>query len=77
MKDDMAQIADRVRGVIAEKRLDQEAVASILGISRQSVSQRLRGKVAFTAPELFRLAVALSLPVWRFYPEVPALGRVA
>ena len=62
-------IADRVRGVAAEKRLSQQRVADILSLSRTSVTERYSGRVPFTAPELFTLAGALNVDVARFYPE--------
>lgn len=69
MPDEMTEIADMVRGVAAEKRKDQEAIASILDLSRQSVNLRLNGRVPFTAVELFRLSRALRVNVSRFFPS--------
>lgn len=69
MQDELTPIADRVRGVAAEKRKDQTDIATILGISRQAVNQRLNGRVPFPAHELQRLADAFDVPVGRFYAE--------
>lgn len=69
MTDGTAQIADKARGVAAEKRLSQETIAATLGISRQAVNARFNGKVPFTAPEILKLAEATDLPVSRFFPE--------
>ncbi len=77
MRDDMTCIADRVRGVVAEKRLDQNAVATILGISRQSVNMRMNARVAFTGVELFRLSVALDVPITRFFPSAERMLSAA
>jgi transcriptional regulator with XRE-family HTH domain len=77
MHDEMAKIADRVRGVVAEKRCNQKALASILGISRQSVNQRLNARVPFSGVELLRLSVALVVPIDRFFPSTEALRLVA
>lgn len=64
-----AQIADKVRGVAAEKRFTQQRIAETLGISRTSVVERVQGRVPFTAPELYELAVAMDAPIARFFPE--------
>jgi transcriptional regulator with XRE-family HTH domain len=69
MQDELTLIADKVRGVAAEKRKDQEAIAGILGISRQSVSQRFNGRVPFTATEVYKLSLAWGEPVARFFPS--------
>jgi len=70
---DMAEtttaIADRVRGIAAEKRFTQERIATALGLARSSVSQRLNGTIPFTAPELLTLSHAFDVPVSRFFPE--------
>ncbi len=71
MTDAMTRIADKVRGVAQEKRSTQEEIASLLGISRQSVSERYRGRVPFTGPELATLSSAWSVPIARLYPDEP------
>ncbi|WP_243063236.1 helix-turn-helix domain-containing protein [Humibacter sp. RRB41] len=68
MQDELTVIADRVRGIAAEKRKDQKAVAAVLEISRQSVNQRFLGRIPFTGPELLRLADAWDVDVARFFP---------
>lgn len=74
----MTSIADKVRGVQSEKRATQEQMAAVLGITRQSVSLRMGGKVAWGAHELFRLSVAWGAPITRFYPDVrPDSGDAA
>lgn len=70
MKDEMVEIADRVRGVTASRRLNQEAVAKHIGISRQTVSAKMLGKVPFTSVELLILARKLNVPIDQFYPPV-------
>lgn len=75
MPDVQTEIADKVRGVAAEKRKDQESIATILGLSRQAVNQRFTGRVPWTAPELQTLAEKLDVDVVRFYPaRVTAAG---
>lgn len=62
-------IADKVRGVAAEKRFTQQRIAETLDISRTSVVERFRGRVPFSAPEVFALAEAMGVPVTRFFPD--------
>lgn len=71
MQDAQTQIADKVRGIAAEKRLDQEAIAGILRLSRQSVNLRFNGRVPFTATEIYTLAAELNVEITRFFPAVP------
>ena len=67
-------IADRVRGISAEKRYTQERTAQTLGLARSSVSARLSGSIPFTAAELLTLAVALGVRIERFFPSVEELA---
>lgn len=69
MQETTSTIANRVRGVAAEKRFTQDRVASTLGIARSSVSARYNGSVAFTGTELFTLAAAMGVRVERFFPD--------
>ena len=69
MPNDQKRIADRVRGIAAEHRLTQQAIADVLTISRTSVNERYKGRVPFTATELLVLARQTGEPVSRFYPE--------
>lgn len=62
-------IADKVRGVAAEKRFTQARIAATLGLSRTSVVERMNGRVPFTADELLRLASVMGEPITRFFPE--------
>lgn len=63
------EIANKVRGVAAEKRFTQGRISETLGISRTSVVERINGRIAFSGAELFELAVAMRVPVARFFPE--------
>lgn len=65
-------IAYKVRGLAAERRLTQEQLASVLGISRTSVVSRLNGRIAFTAPEMYDLANAMNVPIERLFPSTIA-----
>lgn len=72
--DEVTLIADKVRGVIAEKRCDQTAVAEVLDRSRQAVNQRLNGRVPFTAAEILRLSITLGVPIERFFPTKTSIA---
>lgn len=63
-------IANKVRGVAAEKRFNQKHVAEALTLSRTSVADRYSGRIPFTGPELMRLAVTFDVPIERLFPEV-------
>lgn len=71
-----AVIADRVRGVAAEKRLNQQAVATILGLSRTSIAERYSGRIPFTGPELYVLSSSLDVRIDRFFPSHSAASSV-
>lgn len=77
MTETTTEIADKVRGVAAEKRFTQRRISDTLGISRTSVVERINGRIAFTGPELFTLAVAMRVPVSRFFPEPTQVERAA
>ncbi|WP_366246816.1 helix-turn-helix transcriptional regulator [Cellulomonas sp. 73-145] len=56
---DVAQA--NLRAALARRQVPQEAVASLLGLSQQAVSDRLRGRVKLTVDDLGRLADLLGL----------------
>ena len=64
------EIANRVRGVAAEKRYTQKRIADTLGIARSSVVTRYNGSTPFTSTELAVLANDMHVNVARFYPEL-------
>jgi len=68
-------IGQNVRAERVRRGEKQEAVALILGVSQGAYSERERGEVPFSGPELFLLAQAFNLDVSTFFPsEVPALA---
>lgn len=69
MTETTTAIADKVRGVAAEKRFTQDRIARTLGLSRTSVVERVNGRIPFAGAELFTLAQAMDVPVSRFFPE--------
>lgn len=75
MTDADTSIADKVRGVAAEKRYTQERIALTLGLSRTSVVERINGRIPFSGPELLKLARVMGVPPARFFPtadDVPS-----
>lgn len=70
MQETTNAIANRVRGVAAEKRATQQRIAEILGIARGSVNTRMNGTVPFTGAELLMLASAFDVEIQRFFPTV-------
>lgn len=66
---DRTNIANGVRAELARQQKNQTDAAEILGLPRQAMSMRLKGKTAFKAEELAALAVGLGIPVSRFFPE--------
>lgn len=75
MTDTMSRIADKVRGVAAEKRFTHQQLAGILNLDRKSVGARLNGRVPFTAAELHDLSLALGVDIAEFFPR--AVERAA
>jgi len=65
-------VADKVRGIAAEKRVRQADLAAALSVSRMAVTRRLNGTVPFTDHELITLAKTLDVPVGAFFGEVAA-----
>lgn len=62
-------VADKVRGIAAEKRIRQADIAEHLGISRVAVARRFNGHVAFSPSELIRIAAVLDVAPGDFFPE--------
>ena len=64
------EVPNKVRGIAAERRVRQEDLARMLGLSRQAIYRRLIGDVDFTASELITLSQGLDVPVGAFFGEV-------
>lgn len=69
------EVADRVRGVAAERRLSRTQIAETLQVTPMSLSRRLNGKTPLTAAELSTLSDLLEVPVGRFFGENAALAE--
>lgn len=70
-----AEVADRVRGVAAERRLSRGQIAATLQVTPMSLSRRLNGQTPLTAAELSALSDLLDVPVGRFFGETTALAE--
>ena len=73
MPDAMTNIADRVRGIAVEKRFTHDRIASLLRLSRTSVSARMNGSIPWTGAELLILAAAFRISPARFFPDLAQL----
>lgn len=61
-----------VRGEMARKGINQEAVAKALGVSQAAISARLRGITPFDINELVTIASLLGVSVERLVEGVAA-----
>jgi len=64
-------VARRVRGLMGERRITQQALASALGMGKASMSRRLSGEMEFSLSEVPAVAAAL-----RTTPEYLILGAL-
>lgn len=55
------RVASEVRAQMARIRMTQTALAAVLGLPQSAVSNRLRGKVAFSVDELETVSAALGV----------------
>jgi len=56
-----ARVATALRVELARRALPDCALAEILGVSRQAISMRMRGKQAFRVSELGAIAAAWGI----------------
>ena len=64
-----SDVADRIRGIAAERRVSRAEIASVLSVSLMAISRRLNGITPFNAEELIKLSKALRTPVGDFFGE--------
>lgn len=62
-------LADRIRGLAAERHLTQEDLGKIFGVTRAAVRRRLRGQTDFTASDLQKLAQSFDIPIGALFGE--------
>lgn len=67
-------VTARVRGVMAEKGVTQETLASLLGVTQSYISRRLSGAVDLRVAELQQVAEVLGVPVTRLLPDEKMQG---
>lgn len=66
-----ADVARRVRGLAAENKIKQSAMAEALHLSRMATWRRMTGETPFTAADLIAVAVVIGVPVAAFYSDAP------
>lgn len=54
---------DKLRGALAERHITRNAVADVLGVSRQSVTSKLTGKTKMTIYDAQKISDLLELSV--------------
>jgi transcriptional regulator with XRE-family HTH domain len=64
-------VARRVRGLAAERKVKRTAIADALHLSRMAVWRRMEGETPFTPEEMIRLSRVMDVPVAAFYTETP------
>lgn len=63
------RIAAEVRAELARQNKTLRELAGLLGMTHQSVHNRVSGRQSFRAEELVRFAAALGVPVTNFLPS--------
>lgn len=60
-------LASEVRAEAARQRLARTAIAEHLGYTKQTVSQKLNGRIAITVEDLFAIGKLLHVPAAEIY----------
>jgi transcriptional regulator with XRE-family HTH domain len=71
------RVGKNVRAELARAGKTQTWLASVLALTQQSISSRLRGDVAFDVDELHRVADALAVPVASLLEQPASATRPA
>jgi transcriptional regulator with XRE-family HTH domain len=58
-----AQVSERVRSLLAERKISDSELARRLNLSQSYFSRRMRGDVAWRTTDLARIAAALHVEV--------------
>lgn len=67
-------VGQNVRAERVRRGMKQAAVARLIGVAQSAYSERERGEVPFSAPELFLMARAFDIDVSTFFPStIPAI----
>jgi len=67
----------KLRGILAELEIDQAYLAKHLGVSQQSVSNRMRGKYPWTLSETYAVMDLIQEPYERLHIYFPKNGKTA
>ncbi len=65
-----SDVAAKVRGIAAERRIKQEQIAEVLGVSRNGVVRRYNGTTAYSTGDLIKLSRFFNVPVATFFGEI-------
>lgn len=57
------RVADRIRGLMAERRISQSALAESIGLSRAAMGRRFTGQIALDLDDLAAIARVLEIPM--------------
>lgn len=69
------QIAANVRAEMARRRVHQGDIARVIGKSRPSASDRVRGATHFRIDELQKIAAFLEVPLEQLLSSTPTAVR--
>jgi transcriptional regulator with XRE-family HTH domain len=69
MSPEQEYVAGEVRAELARQKKRHGELASLLGITRQSLSFKIRGIYAFSTDDLVKIARWLDVPVAKFLPD--------
>lgn len=58
---------DKVRGALAEARINQKALAKFLQITPQSIVNKMNGKTNFSIPEMTAICVMTKKDISYFF----------
>jgi len=67
-----ADVARRVRGIAAERKIKRTQIAEALRISRMALWRRMEGETPFTPEEMIKLALVVGVSVECFFTEQSA-----
>lgn len=68
-------LAAEIRAHLARRQLTQHQLGEAIGLSPQSVSLRMNGRVPWTFEEVLKVAQWLEIPVASLIPPVPEQSR--
>ncbi|MBN7378399.1 helix-turn-helix DNA binding domain protein [Mycobacterium phage prophiGD16-1] len=57
------RVAANVRAELARRRVNQQALATAMGMGLMSISRRMSGQVSFSIAELYRVAEILKVDI--------------